>query len=619
MRAKIRSEVSPRDILPYYFASEPSPVDARTALALAKPTPDESDVGVSLILEDAHQCIEIFRFSRLGLVRMAWSACGRLLACAQNATLVIYDAAGDLQLHPISKNVQWLGFDSDRRLWCLAGKRLEARCGDGVQAAIDGVECAAMGECAGYCCREDAGVCVYLHDGSAARQVACLPDIGGAATIKMSMRGPFVVVAALFPSVRDRARARIVRIDMRTSAMDALLDAQVGVGFNAGPGLAAFALAHGDVLAAYENGACTRVWALSPNAAPDPISPDGLEVFDIAVHADGRRLAILAADTRDALGGSQRHLVVLHKHASGAWQLATLQPGVHDMPRWRHDGELDVLRGDDGRWSREIHAGVAVASIAAPSSFEATFVSTRRADYDVVRLPGPRDRQAGIILLPRVHQQFVAGAQSFFFHHFLFAIARTLAERGYAVVTLNGPGAIGRGRARRELRKRDGSYLAQVRAAIDNLARTLRDEGCQSIGIMAGSLAAGPALRAVGPGTPLTAAAFVAPLFDAAIPLTMPLAHYLIEDPLVEPLDEAAARLAVPSLVVHGVLDDVVPLEQIKLFEQRAPRELIELRLFENEGHIFKESESWRHTHHAIEAFFACHLTAGVSRPERAL
>ena len=111
----------PLDILPYYFAIEPAPTDGRSAFAVARPVADEDEVGVSVMLEDQNECAEIFRFSRLGFVKIAWSPCGRFLAFAQNSTLMVRSPSGTLQLASLPEEVQWLGFDQEQRLWCLLG------------------------------------------------------------------------------------------------------------------------------------------------------------------------------------------------------------------------------------------------------------------------------------------------------------------------------------------------------------------------------------------------------------------------------------------------------------------------------------------------------------------
>ena len=220
-------------------------------------------------------------------------------------------------------------------------------------------------------------------------------------------------------------------------------------------------------------------------------------------------------------------------------------------------------------------------------------------DYDILRLPGPRHRRAAIVLLPRLHQQFVAGAQAYFFHHLLFSIATALAADGYDVVVLHGPGAIGRGRARREP---EGSYMVQLGAAARDLVHVLRDEGCQSVGVLAGSMAAIAALRLAGLDSPFSAFAFVAPLFEASIPVTAPLRHLLVDDPAVVSLDVAACELARPVLIVHGARDEVAPFSQVALVARHA---LVELCLLEDEGHIFTQPASWTRTQAAIHAFFA--------------
>ena len=605
-----RGAVTPLDILPYYFALEPAPTDARSAFAIARPVADGADLGVSVVLEDQNECTEIFRFSRLDFVKIAWSACGRLLAFAQNSTLMVRDPSGTLQLCSLADDVQWIGFDGDERLWCLAGKRLEVRVDNHVKIAIDLVECVAVAEFAAYCRREKPGLCIYLHDGNSERRLACLSESREDAAIKLSLHGNYLVVVLGSTTVKDRAQVRIVRFDLTTSKMETLMDEHVAIGFNGGPGINAATLSTGEVLAGYESGACTQVWTLAPGASPKPISPDGFEVFDFVVDPTGTRLAIIASDTHTSLGASERQLLVGQREQSG-WRFFTPVAGIYEMPRWRQDGKLEVLCGDNGRWTRRICTPDETDSVGGSGWCKSIRVSKGSVEYDFVRLPGPQHRQAGIILLPRLHQQFVAGAQSFFFHHLLFSIARCLALDGYSVVVLSGPGAIGRGRLRREPA---GSYFAQLRSAIHDLAQSLRAEGVGPIGILAGSLAAVAALRIIGPGTQFSACAFVAPLFEASIPVTRPLKHHLVDDPLIESFDDAAMNMDVPILVIHGACDEVAPLWQVShLCKRVRDTALVELCILEEEGHIFKQMRSWQRAQMAIEKFFSSHLAVTSS------
>lgn len=596
--------VVPPDVLPYYFAVEPSPTGDRSAFAVAMPPAAGTGVGISIMLEDRDRCAEVFRFSQLGFVKIAWSPCGDFLAFAQGCTLMVRDPDGTLRLDSLAGDVRWLGFDGARRLWCLAGGRLEVRFDGRVQAGIDQVECAVAGGIAAYCRRVDAGWGVYLHDGAREREFARLPDLKDQVSVDLSLRGRHLVVTRASAQGRDRALVQIIRCDLETSAMQTLLEERVAFGFNGGPGIDAKALGSGEVLAAYESGTCTQIWTLAPGAPARPISPDGYEVFDFAVDADGSRIAAVASDTRSAAGVFDRRLLIGRREPEG-WRFLPAVPGVHAMPRWRHDGRLETLCGRGGRWTRLIHAPEA----SAPN--EGFFLAGGGEGYDLMRLAGSQDRRAGIVLLPRLHQQFVAGAQSFFFHHLLFSAARGLASAGYTVVVMNGPGAIGKGRARREPAH---SYLTQLRSAVDDAARSLRAEGCSSIGVLAGSLAAVPALRFCGPGTPFSAGAFVTPLFEASIPVTRPARHHLLDDPVIEPLDAAAGKMEVPALIVHGARDEVVPSWQIARFAELAGGNAgVEMCVLEDEGHIFKRPESWRKMQCAIEGFFASHLPAGKS------
>ena len=339
--------------------------------------------------------------------------------------------------------------------------------------------------------------------------------------------------------------------------------------------------------------------------APEPVSPDGLEVFDFAIDASGTRLAIVGSDTRSATGASERQLLFARR-GRGAWRLSAPLRAIYQMPRWRHDGKLEVLCGNNGRWTRRIIVPGQAGAASGPDWCTGIRVSRENVEYDYFQLPGPRHRHAGVLLLPRLHQQFVAGAQSFFFHQLLFSIARDLAINGYNVVVLSGPGAIGRGRRRREP---TGSYFADLQAAIDHLAQSLHGEGCSSLGILAGSLAAVPALRLLGPGTPFSACAFVAPLFEASIPVTDPVRHRLLDDPCIESMRDAMAKVEVPSLIVHGARDEVVPEWQITQLRQHVRNaDLVELCILEDEGHIFQAGRSWRQTQREIDGFFMSHL-----------
>jgi hypothetical protein len=600
-----QGEIRLIDILPYYFALEPSPTDDRSAFAIASVGVDEAEAGVSVMLEDGNECTEIFRFSRFSFVRIAWSACGRLLAFAQDSTLMVRDQKGTLRLSLLADDIQWLGFDRDVQLWRLSGERLEAGVDDTVKTSIDGVECAAVGESVAYCRREEAGLCIYLHDGIYERQLACLSEPAELAAVRMSLHGNYLAVALGPTSVKDRARVKVVRFNLTTSRMDTLLDQKVAFGFNGGPGINAVTLNSGEVLAAYEDGACSQVWTLAPEVSPQPISPVGFEVFDFAVDSTGAWLAVVASDTHTSLGVSERQLLVGHKEQSG-WNFSTPMPGIYESPRWRHDGRLEVLCGDNGCWTRRILDLNEFRAAEGSGWCKSIHVSKDGIEYDFLRLPGSQERRAGIILLPRIHQQFVAGAQSFFFHHLIFSIARGLASTSYTVVVLNGPGAIGGGRSRREPER---SYFEQLRSAINDLAQLLRDEGCGSVGILAGSLAVVPALRLVGHETQFSACAFVAPLFESSIPVTKPLEPYLVDDPSIKPFAEAAEDLAVPLLAIHGARDEVAPLWQVSYLCKRVrDPALIELCILEEEGHIFKQVRSWQQAQAAIEKFFCSHL-----------
>src|SRR4051794_32199758 len=167
--------MTPIDILPYYLAVEPAPTDgSRCAFAVATHVAGD-EIGVSVMLEEHGAHTEIFRFSQLGFVHIAWSPCGSRLALAHNCVLLLRDADGTMQMTSLPGDVQWLGFDHHNRLWSLANERLEARLDGHLIAVIDSVECAAAASVVTYCRREADGRCVYVHDGTTGRLIPDCP------------------------------------------------------------------------------------------------------------------------------------------------------------------------------------------------------------------------------------------------------------------------------------------------------------------------------------------------------------------------------------------------------------------------------------------------------------
>lgn len=601
-------------VLPYYAALAPCPADARSAFAVVDVDHrhPKREVGTSIMVEDRGACAEVFRFSNLGATKIAWSPGGRVLAFAQDSTLVQRDESGALHLTRLDDAISWIGSDHAGRLWCLAAGSLGILSDGSVRPVARDVACADVSRVA-VCCRHDRPTpTVHLHDGLQLRELPWRPRHGGRPVARLSSCGKLCLVVESSPPTRDVARVSLTMFDLATLDGRCLMEAEVGIGFNGGPAIDAAPLPSGEALVRFEarDAACSRIWSLRPGAAAEPISPDGYEAFDFAIDGSGIRIALVASDSRSAIGASERRLLVGRRHADG-WRWNEPRPGVYDMPRWRPDGRLDVVCGQDGRWMRRT-VGPDEALALGPPGWSATAAqSPDGTEYDLLRWPlAAARRRAGIILLPRLHQQFTAGPQSFFFHHLLAAIAAGLALDGYDVVALNGPGSIGRGRARRAPDPAAGSYFALLTLAVEDVVRRLRDEGCCSVGLLAGSLAAVPALRLVGSTTQISAAAFVAPVFEATIAVAAPWQYCLLDDPLIRPIDAAASQVCAHLLVIHGVRDEVAPLEQVMQVRDHVPTSWpIELMLLEDEGHIFKRMDSWPRTSRAIADFFARRLT----------
>jgi hypothetical protein len=537
--------------------------------------------------------LEVFRFSRLAPVCLVWSPSGHQLAFAQGSILLLRDTAGTLRSHMLPGAVQWLGFDHHQRLWSLAGDILSR----GPEVAIPGVDAAIANGPIVFVQREPGGTRIYSIDDDAPLLLARVA--GDHATVELSSRGDFLVAVLASAARRRQVEALLLRIHIPSGRVDTLLDRTLPCGFNAGPGLDATVTRTGEVWAAFEHGDCTQVWQLLPGALPTPVTSSGLEVGDFVLDRSGDAIAVLVSDIRQTSGSFETALL-LGRRTSTGWQFQPAIPGVHDMPRWRADGKMHILCGTSGRWQRATYAAGPPPT---PNVLPCRVAPLPgRADLDLLRLSGSEHRKFGIILLPRLHQRFLAGAQPSMFHHMLFCIARSLAADGYTVVTMSGPGAIGRGRQRRAIAN---SYLRAVGACIRDITCHLGNTGCHSFGLLAGSLAGVPALRLLGPQSALSAAAFVVPLFEASIPLTAPVRDILLEDPLMPSLETAAANLQVPLRVVYAANDEVAPTSQIDRLRQHvADSRLVTLHPLRNEGHIFGRMSSWTEARSAISLFF---------------
>jgi len=592
------------DALPFYLALEPSPCDDRIAFAVIRMDPVSRDFVVSVIVEDRSVALEVFRFSRLAPVHFAWSPSGRDLAFAQGATMLLRTDAGTLRPISLLGNVQWLGFDQEHRLWRLAADALVTQ----KEHAIGGVDAVTSGARIVFARRELDSTCLYQIDAGAPSLLARIP--GGHATIKLSSRGDYLVAVLAAAAQQQQVAAKLLRIHIPSGKVETLLDRTLSCGFNAGPGLDASVSESGEVFAAFEDGECTLLWQLAPGTAPRAISPPGFEVFDFSLHPNDHAVAVIASDTHRALGVFESALLLGQRTATG-WKFEPAVEGVHDMPRWRADGSVEVLCGTTGRWH---HATYTRDVPFAPTPMPCLAMSlTGATELDLLRLSGPDHRNFVIVLLPRLHQRYVAGAQPLFFHHMLFSIARGLAADGYTVVTVSGPGAIGRGRPRREF---TGGYLPTLTATMRELVTFLMKTGCRSFALMAGSLAAVPGLRLLGDNSPLSAACFVAPLLEASIPVTEPVRDLLLDDPLFPTLDAAAANLLVPTHIVYAATDDVAPSSQVDRLMQQTERARVTCHVLANERHIFSRMSSWRETQASISSFLAALVP--LERPDQA-
>lgn len=342
-----------------------------------------------------------------------------------------------------------------------------------------------------------------------------------------------------------------------------------------------------------------------------------------AVSPDGQRVAL----NRNERGFGRLVVVDLDDDGRAA-QVHEIGRGVHGQLRWVGDCITALRTGArtptqvvtyresvNGEWARSVLAvGPAIEwaalehHLVEPECFTVSYEDAvaGRAVSVPVRAYRPVRQTGGVIVW--VHGGPTDQWQVTFMPRISFWVSR-----GWTVVVPDHRGSTGHGRAfQQSLRHAWGmADMRDVAAVIEHVQQSGWSTSANTVAL-GGSAGGYVALRVLEQHPELLAgAAVVYPVIDPVglIDSTHRFeAHYtdtLVDVPAVR---EHRARVAVdpqridrPVLVIHGDSDPVVPVLQSQVFAEQSP--LVELVVYEGEGHGFRRYENQLDEYHRIEQF----------------
>ena len=351
-----------------------------------------------------------------------------------------------------------------------------------------------------------------------------------------------------------------------------------------------------------------RAWLLGFEQTPQAISPESIEVFQVAPCVQTGTVALVGSDISRPDQSTIRHLIVA-KSKEGSWENSKLESGCFLLPKWLDRAHLLYARdpGEDYQWTIAVRN---VEQIAPNVSTRVSHLCTlARSDDDgvICTVIQPRSHlanTAAILYVQGPHRQITEGAQDTFFHQWLFLVAIKTSAPAVTVIGVNGPGSLGLGARTREPSGHNSMLVTRVEKAIEAVITSLHRHGIDQIGILCGSLGALPVLQYLTVAQHPIAVCFVSPIISASGALAshwqqLISAKDFLKDP---PKLPRGTRL----LLIHGEYDEFTSVEDCVGFIRRLPPDVSsDFMLLSEEGHVFRNSASWKSLATRSRVFFS--------------
>ena len=550
---------------------------------------------------------KIATFETLLPVLMNWSPDGRSLAYAQSEIFHVHQKDRTESVFS-SGQVRQLAWDKNSTLWGLSQDRLwqsSSTRGFAPETVFDGVLTACISPCIAALRRTGGAFQISHYQGAGEPQKFPWPlSIHMRPALRGTPDGSGVLAYAEEPCGAARVRCEIAHLSFATGAATLLFAGELasGLGF---PSIHWTAGGNDSVFFAAELDEYTRVFRVDLSGrGPQPISPAGFEITAFAVAGQQKFLAMIGTPFAKDPNLTENWLLVKDIREG---HCLVVSKGVNSQPAWDRasgsliythatsvlDSELRICGMDSKTalpsFEDAMNGPAESPAQAAPALF---LLRTQKLPFALIHLQGP-------------HRRFLNGPQSTFFHHALLALLERFAAEGYLVSCLNGPGSTGRGRSYREGSK---SWLQDTITLLENHIRELKASGFERIGIVAGSLGALPALYYLAQHA-LAAGVLVSPVCDPRIPALKGWEHVFDHWANITTIEDLARAIHTPLLVLHGVEDEMSPIEQSsRLVANLGQSVCYEYMTLPNEAHIFRRPASWEKGLAAAYGFLKRHL-----------
>jgi alpha-beta hydrolase superfamily lysophospholipase len=159
----------------------------------------------------------------------------------------------------------------------------------------------------------------------------------------------------------------------------------------------------------------------------------------------------------------------------------------------------------------------------------------------------------------------------------------------------------------RAYREPGGAWLTATKAVLAEKVANLKEDRFDRIALVAGSLGALPALHFLAESD-ASAAVLVSPVYNSNIPSLVKWDH-LFGDTSMLGVADLASTVSTPLLILHGLRDEVAASEQSSYFVSHlSPAVSCKYVTFPDEGHIFRNSETWEEVLSVASAFLLKYL-----------
>lgn len=336
-----------------------------------------------------------------------------------------------------------------------------------------------------------------------------------------------------------------------------------------------------------------------------PLSPPNFEVDSFAVSSTAGKVAMTGTTLEDGFPGIHSHLLCLNLNDLNQFALESVSVGTNIQPHWCEERPNLFYIHATGPFGSSV-VELDTMNVLEHSCHPCFTLSADVEDgFLSFNLPGDADLLTAIVYVQGPHKRLVAGPQNTMFHHALLSLCQTFAHIGVKVICFNtawsariptfAPGT-------------HQSWNEVTERALLRITSDLRTRGIDRVALIAGSLGALPTVHVLS-RCHLSAAVLVCPVYTPRIKSLSEWSHLFSASARTAELSELAPRIKTPTLVVHGLRDEVAPsCESSQFVSYLAPDITGTYLTIPEEPHIFQTRDAWNICLQEAETFLGRYL-----------